>query len=210
MVYCVCNAYTPPTSFQWCVCLSVTRSIYSFIISFLTPPLFSASFILSLTITLPFLSPPFSPLTSLLLPLSFFFPPLSLLSSPLLHLSPLTSPLLLPSLSLPCPLLPPSLSPFSSLLSLLPHLPSPPLSFPPPLSSLSQDSKLPQQSDGESDKGGIFLTLVIRKDGIVNLDYHNLTAETPAVAATFKKAVNSITSNMLLAHASPSVYFRKQ
>ena len=76
------------------------------------------------------------------------------------------------------------------------------------LSLSSQDSKLSQ--DSESDKGGIFLTLVVRKDGIVNLEMHNLTAETPAVATTFKKAVNSLTRNMLMAHAAPAVFLKKQ
>ena len=48
------------------------------------------------------------------------------------------------------------------------------------------------------------------RDGIVNLDYYNLVCDLPEIAVKFKQAVNHLTFNLLHAHASPSVFFRKK
>jgi phosphatidylinositol phospholipase C beta len=56
---------------------------------------------------------------------------------------------------------------------------------------------------------GFSLTLVYRRDGIVNLDWINLVCEWPDTAERFKRAVNALTYSMLHAHAAPSVFYRK-
>jgi len=54
------------------------------------------------------------------------------------------------------------------------------------------------------------LTLVYRRDGIVNLDYIYLACEWAETADRFKRAVNALTFNMLHAHAAPSVIMHKK
>lgn len=73
-----------------------------------------------------------------------------------------------------------------------------------------QDSKAIQllSSDGGTDD--LYLTLVYRVDGIVNLEYIHLVAQSPEVADAFKKSVNALTFNMLHAHSAPEVFLRKQ
>ena len=47
------------------------------------------------------------------------------------------------------------------------------------------------------------LTLVYRRDGIVNVDCINMVCEVAEAADKFKRAVNALTFNMLHAHAAP-------
>jgi hypothetical protein len=64
--------------------------------------------------------------------------------------------------------------------------------------------------EGDDAAEDLYLTLVYRVDGIVNLEYIHLLAQSPEVADTFKKAVNALTANMLHAHGAPEMYLRKQ
>ncbi len=77
-----------------------------------------------------------------------------------------------------------------------------------------QDAKAAiQLLSSTTDDGGaddLYLTLVYRVDGIVNLEYIHLVAQSPEVADKFKKAVNALTFNMLHAHAAPELFFKKQ
>lgn len=68
-----------------------------------------------------------------------------------------------------------------------------------------QDSKLTDESTDD-----LYLTLVYRLDGIVNLEFISLLAQSPEVADTFKKSVNALTANMLHAHAAPQMLLKKQ
>ena len=77
----------------------------------------------------------------------------------------------------------------------------------------TQDTKLigPLSKPGSDDSIDDFcLTLVYRKEGIVNLEFTNLIAESPATAEQFQKAVNALTTNMLHAHAAPRILLQKQ
>ena len=64
--------------------------------------------------------------------------------------------------------------------------------------------------DGDGTTDDLYLTLVYRRDGIVNLDNINLIAQSPDTAEAFKKAVNDLTMNMLHAHVSPEGMLKKQ
>ena len=77
----------------------------------------------------------------------------------------------------------------------------------------SQDSRVLESLlslTGSESLDGFSLTLVYRRDGIVNLDFINLVCEWPDTAEHFKRAVNELTYNMLHAHASPVVFYRKK
>lgn len=74
-----------------------------------------------------------------------------------------------------------------------------------------QDHKALQHMMKEGDAtDDLSLTLVRRVDGIVNLEYIHLLAQSPEVADTFKKSVNALTANMLNAHGAPEMFLRKQ
>ncbi len=64
--------------------------------------------------------------------------------------------------------------------------------------------------DDDDSTDELYITLVYRVDGIVNLEYIYLLAQSPEVADTFKKSVNALTANMLHAHAAPETYLKKQ
>lgn len=63
--------------------------------------------------------------------------------------------------------------------------------------------------DGDATED-LYLTLVYRVDGIVNLEYIHLLAQSPEVADRFKKSVNALTANMLNSHGAPEMFLRKQ
>lgn len=88
----------------------------------------------------------------------------------------------------------------SSSLPKLPQIPIP--------TQCTVDSKV--LKDVDSNTEDLYLTLVYRTDGIVNLEYIHLLAQSPEVADTFKKSVNALTVNMLHAHASPESFLKKQ
>ena len=76
-----------------------------------------------------------------------------------------------------------------------------------------QDSRLVEtllSLTGSESLEGFSLTLVYRRDGIVNLDLINLVCEWPDTAECFKRAINTLTYNMLHAHAAPVVFYRKK
>ena len=77
----------------------------------------------------------------------------------------------------------------------------------------SQDARLLEtllSLTGSDSIEGFSLTLVYRRDGIVNLDFINLVCEWPKTAELFKQAVNALTYCMLHAHAAPVVLYRKK
>ena len=66
------------------------------------------------------------------------------------------------------------------------------------------------QKDADDSTDDLYLNLVYRLDGIVNLEFIHLLAQSPELADTFKKSVNALTANMLHAHAAPENILKKQ
>ena len=115
------------------------------------------------------------------------------------------SSLLCPLSSALCPLLF-ALCPLYSLSSLLCPLSS--RFCPPKDSKLYELLRLASSSDYLDPEQ--FLTLVYRREGIVNLEYIQLMASSADVADRWRKAVNGILFNMLRFNASTLTFFKRK